>query len=150
MASDSEQSVHGHCAGKTGWAMLLLFAVLALSQAVQAWSVWQGRGVNQSLSPGQTGSLYGVTLVNGGIFYGRLVEAPPGYIKLADVYYIESSVVDKSGRVDNHLVSRQKNDWHGPEWMAIPVEKVLLMEEVGTQSRLAKLIEQDKMQATVK
>lgn len=150
MASDSEQYVHGRCAGKTGWAMLLLVAILALSQAVQAWSAWQGRGGNQSLSPGMTGSLFGVTLVTGGIYYGRLVEAAPGYIKLADVYYIEGSVTDKSGRVDNHLVNRQKNDWHGPEWMAIPVDKILLMEQVGAQSRLAKLIEQDSMQTTVK
>lgn len=149
MRTDSEQrSARGPCAGKMCWAAVLLLAVLASSQVIQALGVWQGRGVNQTLSPGLTGSLYSVTLVNGWVYYGRLVEARPGYVKLADVYYVETSVVDsKTGRSDNRLVSRQKNDWHGPEWMAIPVDKILLMEQVGAQSRLAKLIEQDMMSA---
>jgi hypothetical protein len=152
MASDShvtEQSDHGQCAVKMRWVLLLL-AVLALSQVIQAWNAWQGRGADHTLSPGPTGSLYSVLLVNGTVYYGRLVEAPPGYVKLADVYYVENYVVDKTGSRDNRLVNRQKNDWHGPEWMAISVDKILLMEKVGAQSRLAKLIEQDKIPTVVK
>jgi hypothetical protein len=152
LASDShvtEQSVHGQCAGMMRGVMLLL-VVLALSQAIQAWNGWQGRGADHTLSPGPTGSLYSVSLVNGAVYYGRLVEAPPGYVKLADVYYVENYVVDNKGGRDNRLVNRQKNDWHGPEWMAIPVDKVLLMEKVGAQSRVAKLIDQEKVPAVVK
>lgn len=122
----------------------VLLVVLALSQALQAWNAWQGRGADRTLSPGPTGSLYSVALLTGPVYYGRLVEAKPGYVKLADVYYVENVVVDNTGRRDNRLLNRQKNDWHAPEWMAIPVDKIVLMEKVDAQSRLAKLIEQEK------
>jgi hypothetical protein len=130
-----------------GWchpliAVLLLALVLAL--ALLSWSVWEGRGSAPALSPGPVGALYGVTLLTGSVYYGRLVEARPGHIKLADIYYVESFAADASGRRDNRLVNRQKNDWHAPDLMTIPTDKILMIEPVGVQSRLAKLIEQEK------
>lgn len=124
--------------------VVALLLALVVAQAVQSWSAWAGRGGTPALNPGPVGGVYATTLVTGPVFYGRLVEAQPGYVKLADIYYVESFVADPGGRRDNRLVSRQKNDWHGPESMVVPTEKILLMETIGAQSRLAKLIEQDK------
>lgn len=128
---------------RTLWLAVPLIA-LALAQALLAWSIWNGRGSALPLSPGPTGGVYGVTLTSGAVFYGRLLESRSGYVKLGDVYYVESYIADPNGRRDNRLVSRQKNDWHGPETMLIPNDKILTIESVGAQSRLAKLIELDK------
>lgn len=48
------------------------------------------------------------------------------------------------GGIDNRLVNRQKADWHGPDWMSIPMEKVMFIEAVGARSRLAQLIGSDQ------
>ena len=48
------------------------------------------------------------------------------------------------------LVSRRKVDWHGPEWMAIPLDKILFIEKVGAQSQLAALIATDHAQENPK
>ena len=43
-----------------------------------------------------------------------------------------------------------KVDWHGPEWMAIPLDKILFIEKVGAQSQLATLIATDHAQENAK
>jgi hypothetical protein len=72
-----------------------------------------------------------------------LLEAKPAYIKLGDVYYIQS-YQQPNGQPGNRVVSRRKNDWHGPLEQTIPSEKIMTMDAVGPQSQLARLIQQDK------
>lgn len=87
--------------------------------------------------PAAAGSWQSVTLVNGQVYYGRLAEAAPQWVRLTDVYYVVSN-----GQ-GNRLVNRQRNDWHGPASQTIPVEKIIMMEAVGPDSQLAKLIAAD-------
>ncbi|MRR52371.1 MAG: hypothetical protein EG825_15940 [Rhodocyclaceae bacterium] len=142
MGTPAEQETRGGCRCHPLVFGVLLLA-LVLAQAAQSWSAWKGRSV-PVLDPGPIGGWYGVTLAGGAVYYGRLLEAGPGQVKLADVYYVETFIADPSGRRDNRLVNRQKNDWHSPETMVIAADKILMIETVGTQSRLAKLIEQER------
>ena len=115
-------------------ATLVLAAQLALN-----WRAAQ----TPALDPGPAGSLVSVQLVSGQVFYGTLLESRPGFVRLADVYYTQSYTTP-NGQPGNRVVNRHKTDWHGPEAQLIPVEKILMMETVGPQSQLAKLIAQDK------
>jgi hypothetical protein len=95
------------------------------------------------IAPGPLGGWYSVQLANGQVYYGVLLEAKPAYIKLGDVYYIQS-YQQPNGQPGNRVVSRRKNDWHGPLEQTIPSEKIMTMDAVGPQSQLARLIQQDK------
>jgi hypothetical protein len=121
----------------------LLTALALLLQTGLAWRTERAAG----LALGAQNELVAVMLVNGQIYYGTLLENPPAYVKLGDVYYTQS-FVQPNGQQANRVVSRKKNDWHGPEWQVIPAEKILFVERVGAASQLAKLIAQD--QAAVK
>ena len=54
------------------------------------------------------------------------------------------SYTQPDGQPGNRVVSRKKNDWHGPEWQLLAADKIVSMEAVGPQSQLARLIAQDK------
>ncbi|MYM26507.1 hypothetical protein GTP46_28170 [Duganella sp. FT135W] len=132
-------------AGWKGWqitAALLLGLAAAAALAALAAVDWL-RSSERAISPGPLGGLYSVQLVNGQVYYGVLQEVKPAYIRLGDVYYIQS-YQQPNGQPGNRVVSRRKNDWHGPETQTIPADKILSLDAVGLQSQLAKLIQQDK------
>ena len=120
----------------------LLGAVLGL----QAWALWKTPG--DAALPAATataGRLCSVMLSNGQVYYGTLTEAAPRYVLLSDVYYVQVQATEgPGGQPANRLVSRRKNDWHGPETMTIPIDKVLMLETVGAQSAVAQLIQRDR------
>ncbi|MYM31544.1 hypothetical protein GTP58_24740 [Duganella sp. CY15W] len=132
----------------SGWKSWQVTAALALgligsaALATLAASEWN-KSAERVLTPGPVGSLYSVQLVNGQVYYGVLLEAKPAYLRLGDVYFIQS-YQQPDGQQGNRVVSRRKNDWHGPESQTIPVDKILTLDAVGQQSQLAKLIQQDK------
>ncbi len=110
------------------------------------WAGWQ-RGAGQFDK--KIGSLIGnslcaITLTTGQIYYGTLAEAKDGYLRISGVYYVQNATQPNGGALQFHLLSQQKTDWNAPDWMAIPLDKVLFVENVGTSSRVAKLIEQDQ------
>jgi hypothetical protein len=126
-------------------ALVALLFIIAAAEVARAWAEWRhdaGR-LNELRGIAQQ-SLCAVTLAGGQIFYGNVVEARSGYVRLADVYYVQNVPAASGVPAQNRLVSREKNDWHGPEWMAIPVDKIVSIEKVGAQSPLAKLIAQDR------
>ena len=121
-----------------------LAACVAVMQAVVVWQIVARPAV--AALPVPAGSLVAVTLTSGAIFYGKSESAASGHVRLTDVYYVES-VAGPNGQRDNRLVNRQRNDWHGPEWMVIPVERILSVEAIGGGSRLAALIAEDRKAA---
>jgi hypothetical protein len=96
--------------------------------------------------PVSTSHLYAVTLTSGQVYYGIVRESSRVAISMEDVYYVQS-FNQTNGQVDNRLVSRFKNDWHAPAQMVLPVERILYLESVDANSRLAGLIAQDKRNA---
>jgi hypothetical protein len=84
-----------------------------------------------------------VLLDNGQLYYGKLVNAGSKFPELTDVYYIQSSVNQETKAVTSVLV-RRGNEWHGPDRMFLNEHHVVLIEPVGTGSKVAQLIEADK------
>jgi hypothetical protein len=84
-----------------------------------------------------------VLLDTGQLYYGKLVNAGSSFPELTDVYYIQSSVNQETKAVTSVLVPR-RNDVHGPDRMFLNQRHIVLIEPVGTNSKVAQLIEDDK------
>ena len=84
-----------------------------------------------------------VLLDNGQVYYGKLANAGSKYPELTDVYYIQSQVNQETKAVSSVLV-RRGNEFHGPDRMFLNERHVVLIEPVGTSSKVAQLIEADK------
>ncbi|WEF33270.1 hypothetical protein [Pseudoduganella chitinolytica] len=140
----------GAPAGQTprgGWRATVAVVLGALATAAllaHAALAWRqhDRPAFDAAAPGQR---YAVQLANGQMFFGVLRQVGPAHVQLEDVYYVQPFTRPDGGQ-GNRLVSRQKNDWHGPQTLTIPADKVVTMELVGAQSQLATLIAQDKAQ----
>ena len=94
----------------------------------------------RDLGLGSPGTLHAVTIVGGPVFYGFLDRTTRDAIVLKDVYYVQISADAQSNQRVNKLVRRADNDWHGPEKMSIPYDKVVMVEIVGPNSTVAKLV----------
>jgi len=115
--------------------------VAALSLAALTWHSVSGAG---DYRPGKVGALYSVQLTSGQIFYGRLEDFGRGYVRMGQLYYVPVLPPDpKTGQRPNTLASQRKSDWHAPDWSVIPIDKIVMMEAVGADSQVAKLIAQD-------
>ena len=84
-----------------------------------------------------------VLLDNGQLYYGKLVNAGSAFPELTDIYYIQNQVNQETKAVTSVLV-RRGNEWHGPDRMFLNERHVILIEPVGTTSKVAQLIEADK------
>ena len=84
-----------------------------------------------------------VVLDNGNLYYGKLVNAGSKFPELTDVYYIQSQVNQETKAVTSVLAWRG-NEWHGPDRMFLNQHHIVLIEPVGTNSKVAQLIEADK------
>jgi hypothetical protein len=84
-----------------------------------------------------------ILLDNGQVYYGKLTNAGSNFPELTDVYYIQSQANQETKAVTSVLV-RRGNEWHGPDRMFLNQRHVILIEPVGTNSKVAQLIEADK------
>jgi hypothetical protein len=80
-----------------------------------------------------------VLLSNGQVYYGRLEGYGTDHPLLREVYYIQSTVNPQTHEQTNILTRRGK-EWHGPDRMYINPNQILLVEPVGTDSKVADLI----------
>jgi hypothetical protein len=84
-----------------------------------------------------------VLLDNNQLYYGKLMNAGSNFPELTDVYYIQSQVNQETKAVTSVLV-RRGNEVHGPDRMFLNEHHIVLIEPVGTNSKVAQLIEADK------
>ena len=125
---------------------LALAAALVVAQAVQAWASLQREQARPAWGP--PGTQVSVLLTNGQVYYGELDEQSAGYLRLTHVYYVQALAAPDGQPAGNQLVNRSKADWHGPQWMSIPTERIVFVEGIGETSRLAELIAQEKKLGT--
>ena len=119
----------------------VLLAVLITLQVVTLWHMFHGG----SSLPGKTGALYSVQLVNGQVIYGHLDESGPNYVRLSQLYSVAVSAPNATtGARESSLINLRKADPNAPDAAIISADKILMMEAVGTDSRVAKLIEADQ------
>jgi hypothetical protein len=86
------------------------------------------------------GRYYAVLLDNNSVYFGKLDSIGTDYAVLHDVFYVQSNVDQQSKTISNVLI-RRGNEWHGPDRMIINQKAIVLIEPVGTDSRVAQLIE---------
>jgi len=96
-------------------------------------------------SPDLKSEYQAVFLTNGQAFIGKLEGAGTDYPLLRDVFYIQSGVNQETKQVTNVLVKRGK-ELHSPEFMYINARNILMIEPVGPDSQVAKLIKEAKAQ----
>jgi hypothetical protein len=114
--------------------------LLLLSVSILAGCPWGGR----DFGLGSPGMLHAVTIVGGPVFYGFLDRTTRDAVVLTDVYYVQITPDAQSNQRVNKLVRRADADWHGPEKMSIPYDKIVLVEIVGPRSTVAKLVSEAK------
>lgn len=123
--------------------LAVMIALLVAVIGVHTWSSWKSnsfslpQGINQ-------GTLISVQLVNGQIYYGNVSSSDTRQITLQNVYYVQSIVEPGSNQPNNRLTNRQRNDWHAPVSMSVSLDKIMMLEIVGPDSKLAQLMKQDQ------
>ena len=86
---------------------------------------------------------YAVVLTNGTVYFGKLEGLGSAFPVLHDVYYVQSAQNPETKEVKNVLVKRGK-EWHGPDRMIINEKALVMVEPVGVDSTVAKLIADSK------
>jgi hypothetical protein len=86
-----------------------------------------------------------VFLINGQVFFGQVLDADSDTLTLGDVYYIRSEVNPETKQI-KHTLIRRGNELHGPPKMIVSRRAILLIEPVGNESTVAKLIAQQRKQ----
>ena len=84
-----------------------------------------------------------VFMDNGQVFFGKMEQVDSAYPLLRDVYYIGRQTSPDGKEVRNILVKRG-NEWHGPEYMYINKQHIVLIEPISPTSRVAQLIKDAK------
>ena len=86
-----------------------------------------------------------VVLINNSVYYGKLAGYGTSNPVLTDVYYILSKTDPDTKKVSNVLIKRGK-ELHGPDRMYLNASQVILVEPVGTDSKVAQLISEASKQ----
>jgi hypothetical protein len=86
-----------------------------------------------------------VLLSNNSVYFGKLSGYGTSNPVLTDVYYILSKQDPTTKQVQNVLVKRGK-ELHGPDRMYINANSIVFVEPVGTDSKVAQLIQEANQQ----
>ena len=114
----------------TPWILLLVVIVLAVAAFV--WT-------SQQSAVKLTTPYQAVLLTNGSVYYGKVEGLGKPYPILRDVFYIQTAVDQNTKQTSNVLIRRGK-EWHGPDYMVLNANHILLVEPVTQGSRVAQLI----------
>ena len=86
-----------------------------------------------------------VLLGNNSVYYGKLTGYGTPNPVLTDVYYILSQTDPQTKQVKNVLVKRGK-ELHGPDRMYLNPAQIIFVEPVGSDSKVAQLINEANKQ----
>ncbi|APW37221.1 hypothetical protein RD110_08425 [Rhodoferax koreense] len=117
-----------------GWLATLAAIVIAAALCVIAY-----QGLRSQASPELSAPYHAVALTNGQVFFGRIDRLDGNYTVLRDVFYIQSRQNPENKEVANVLIKRG-GEAHGPDRMMLNRQQVLLVEPVGSDSKIGKLI----------
>jgi hypothetical protein len=96
-------------------------------------------------APGFKTEYQAVFMDNGQVFFGKLSHAGAAYPLLNDVHYIGRQA-SPDGKVVKNILVKRGNEWHGPEYMYINKQHIVVIEPVSASSRVAQLIKETKTQ----
>lgn len=126
--------------------MRALTGVLIAAAVAAAGGYWLGQSglVGGRAIPAAWGDArQAVILTNGQAFFGRIREVRRDFVILSDVFYVQSQVKPETKEVKSVLIQRG-NELHAPREMAVNRSSILMIEPVGADSTVAKLIEQHR------
>jgi hypothetical protein len=86
-----------------------------------------------------------ILLSNNSVYFGKLSGYGTSNPVLTDVYYILSKQDPTTKQVQNVLVKRGK-ELHGPDRMYLNANSIVFVEPVGTDSKVAQLIQEANQQ----
>jgi len=112
------------------WILLLLIVVVVVAAVVE----WPLRPPVKFKTPYQA-----VLLTNNNVYYGKLEGLGTPTPFLRDVFYIQTTV-DPNTKQSAAVLIRRGKEWHGPDFMVLNAQHVLLIEPVTEGSRVAQLI----------
>jgi len=95
--------------------------------------------------PSFTTEYQAIFMDNGQVFFGKIENAGGSYPLLRGVFYIGRQAGPDGKDVKNILI-RRGNEWHGPEYMYINRQHIVVIEPVSPTSRVAQLIKEAKDQ----
>jgi hypothetical protein len=84
-----------------------------------------------------------VLLSNGSVYFGHLHGYGGHHPEMTDVYYVVTQTNPETKQSNNVLVKRGK-ELHEPDRMYLNPGQIILVEPVGTNSKVAQLIAQAK------
>ena len=116
-------------------------AVLALLIVIAALLAWPQ--IKPAGAPHFETQYQAVLLSSGQVYFGHLEGFGTPYPVLRDVFYVQSQQDPTTKNVTNILVQRGK-EWHGPDRMYLNPGSIVLVEPVGADSQVAKLIAEKK------
>jgi hypothetical protein len=86
-----------------------------------------------------------VLLTNGSVYFGHLQDYSTSHPVLTDVYYVVSQSNPETKQVTNSLIKRGK-ELHEPDRMYLNPNQIVFVESVGTNSKVAQLIAEQRKQ----
>ena len=123
-----------------GSSRVIFFAALMVALAVIAagWMVSHPGAVSFD----QT--YQAVLLSNGQVYFGRLEGYGTETPVLREVYYVQSGLNDQ--KQPTNILLRRGKEWHGPDRMYLNPRQIIMVEPVGSTSRVYELIKDLKLQ----
>lgn len=82
---------------------------------------------------------YAVQLSTGAVFFGKLEAFGTPYPVLTGVFYVQTATDPKTKTPSSVLVKRG-GEWHEPDRMYLNEKAIVLVEPVGPDSKVARLI----------
>jgi hypothetical protein len=123
--------------------MLKNVAILVIGVLLGCAGVWL-LGPARASSPRFDAPFQAVLLDNGQAYFGKVSGLGTPFPIIREVYYIQSVTNPETKQVNNILI-RGGNEFHGPEFTVLNARHVVMVEPVGTSSKVAQLIaEQEK------
>ena len=121
------------------WAVLAALGCVALLLSIGC-----STGAVQAAPVSFSTPYQAVVLINNSVYYGKLSGWGTQNPVLTDVFYIVAKQDPDTKQSSNILIKRGK-ELHGPDRMYLNPNQIILVEPVGTDSKVAQLIaEADK------
>lgn len=141
METEALESRLGSTSGWIGRNVVIQAAlIMAAAILLAAWITTRAHSVSFD-KPYQA-----VLLSNGQVYYGRLEGYGTSKPILREVYYVQVSTNPQTHESTNILLKRGR-EWHEPDRMYINPNQIMLVEPVGTDSKVADLIRKLKTEA---
>lgn len=119
--------------------------LLAIAVVIFALALTRGRSSASGASAFRT-PFQAVLLDNGQVYYGKLSRLGTGLPEMTDVYYIVNTEDPQTKTVKHVLVKRGK-ELHAPTETFFEARHIVMIEPVGPNSDVAKLIAKSKAQS---